>query len=222
VNDNYEYLKTTYKEKLLLGTMSILLPILVVLDCVVFGTGHLPTSISATYYQNAAPIFIGFMFICSAILFFFSSGNKNEKIFKIVMGFACVLIIIFPTDTSSASSFSGVFNLPPGVSNYAHLVFAVAFFTMSGIHLILFQAPNSNLRSNYKKWNYKLHIICGLAILTFLGILSIGYLFHLNRNFPFSLLMETLILVAFSLSNVTEAILTKSELKHLYPANQPE
>jgi hypothetical protein len=185
------------------AALALLLPLVILVVCLIFD-GYLPISISMSYYTNAKYVFIILLSFCGVLFILLPSRQRSQRIYTISLGVLCLLIVMFPTNTGTDQSRVGLFNLDPDISAIFHFIFALSFFVGNAFYVFHYVSKMALTRHNTIKWEYILHRINGLLIYIFVIILVVGYLSGLNNYFSFSYLMESLMLLPFSLSMFVE------------------
>jgi len=158
-----------------LGIMGMLLPITLLFFNNVFGQDVNPsgvmTSISATWYSIAAPFFICLVSGVGFFLFFYKGYDIRDRVLCFIAGIGALGLVFFPCILSGVE-LRNFLNVPAGVSNILHFIFAFTFFAAL-IYIIGFQFTKTKGIYTRKKRNRNiLYIIC--AALMFFALLLGG------------------------------------------------
>ena len=163
----------TIRLRAILGWLGMLLPWIVLSQCLVCGYG-LPDSISSTYYLP--PTVTSFMIILgssSLLLISYKGYDKQDDIICTLSGVFALLICLFPCETSNLivhwpnhdiPLIVGTFQLPEQVSSIVHNTSAVLFFILLAYNsFFLFTKSSGNMTKNKKKRNI-IYRICGAGM----------------------------------------------------------
>lgn len=173
------------KLRTFIGFTGILLPIIVVLGCAVFGAGTYAwqVSISHYYYSVMHFTFVCILCVLGGFLITYKGKDPWESRLSNLAGFCAFGIAAFPTKFEgflpAQDGPNQYLQLMKGVSDFwgsMHFVFAGLLFTCFVIFcLYFFQKPDDNYRGEeQKKFNKRklVYTICGWVIIV--SIILIG------------------------------------------------
>lgn len=194
-----------------LGCLGMLLPLIVLVLCFVFGHGF-PDSISATYYIPAC--ITPFMIILGSagiLLFSYKGYDKHDDIVCSIAGLFAIGICLFPCGTKdlierwpevAVLDHVGTFQIPPFISGILHNVCAIGFFGLLSYNsMFLFTKSSGQMTDNKKKRNI-IYRVCGIVMIaSFLAIIPIS----IFKWWGGIWIVETVALVFFGISWLTKA-----------------
>lgn len=187
----------TARLRAMLGWLGMLLPWIVVALI-----GHLPPSISATYYTNASTVFMIILGSAGILLICYKGYSWVDDLIFTAAGIFGLGICLFPCWTDTAAKV-GTFMLDVAVSSTIHNTCAMLFFALLSISsLFLFTKSDGNPTRN-KKIRNVIYIICGV------GMLGSFSLFLLPPFYIRAWLVETIALFFFGVSWLTKANIYK-------------
>lgn len=172
----------TVRLRAAIGWLGLLLPIIVLVLCLVFGCapdGHLfPDSISATYYFE--PTITPFMIIlgaASVILMCYRGYTKWDDIINTATGICGLCICFFPCFNWS-DMYVGTFQVPVEVSGWIHNISAALFFILLTVNVLFFFTKGNGTPSKKKKIRNIIYIVCGIGMaLSLIGIVFLGSIY---------------------------------------------
>lgn len=168
----------TVRLRAMLGWLGMLLPWIVLVQCVAYGYCF-PDSISATYYIDTC--ITPFMIILGAaglLLVSYKGYDKQDDIICTLAGIFGLCICIFPCFSRELAQV-GTFLLPTAVSGWVHNISAVIFFLLLAYNsLFLFTKSSGEMTENKKKRNIIFRVcgigmVCALACIFPVSILDI-------------------------------------------------
>ena len=188
-----------------LGFLSILLPIIVMVLCLIFGYGF-PDSISATYYFDAT--ITPFMIILGAssiVLMCYKGYEKCDDILCTAAGILGLLICLFPCDNPDLvlpTEHVGTFQLVANISGPIHNISAALFFILLAYNsYFLFTKTSGNMTENKKRRNI-IFKACGIGMVASFILLIPVTIFDIHGGTWF---VELIALGFFGLSWLTKA-----------------
>lgn len=182
----------TIRLRTMLGSLGMLLPWIVSVLI-----GHIPSSISDTYYTNAGAVFMIILGAASFLLMSYKGYERIDDIIYTSAGIAGLGICLFPT--YAPVEVCGTFNLRPQVSNVFHIIFAVVFFALLAYGSFFLFTKSDTKPEGKKKMRNIIYRLCGIGMLLSFGILALP-------SFSIQIwLMETIALFFFGLSFLTKA-----------------
>ena len=184
----------TLRIKLILGFLAIALPWIVVLLA-----GHIPQSISITYYlpQCIVPFMI-ILGASSGFLMCYKGYDLQDDLVLTASGIFGLLICLFPTYAPN-QTLVGTFQIPVEVSVVIHNVSAILFFVLLSYNsLFLFTKGDENPTKNKKRRNI-IYIVCGIGMIASFALLLLPE-FYIKVW-----LVETIALTFFGISFLTKA-----------------
>lgn len=213
----------------LIGVFGILLAFLSILAGLLGGTDNPPhwwSSISATYYSNAAPVMIGLLVCVGMFLTTYDAYDPVDAVVSTVSGISAVVIAFFPCKLEALEgSRVGVFHLPISVSQTIHSIAAVTFFLLLAcMSIFLFTRSGGNVTGR-KKIRNAIYLICGWTIIAALsadGILTTLYTKNILGNgkgmyayeyTAWGISLEAVMLIAFGISWLTKGGLIKPDIQ---------
>ena len=175
----------------LIGALGIVLPVILVLGCLMWGgcTG-IQDSISAYYYTGVGDIFVGVLFVVGFFLLAYKGYQKDGIVAN--FGFAFALgVALFPSQSQ-------------------HLFLRVAHFSSAGLlfgvfaffSLILFRKGEATPTPQKTKRNV-VYLVCGILIVVFILCIPLSIaIFSKERRADLNLTFwfETLALWSFGFS----------------------
>jgi hypothetical protein len=192
--------KSAFKQRFIIGLLGILLPIMTLGACLLFGEHKIPRSISASYYTNARTILEVSLGILGIIFLTYSSTNQFYEWIHKLMGISVLGIAVFPTSIETYDGPIGIFNLNPHISSIFHQLFTGIFFVLIAFTM-LFLLPNCFERKfKFPRKKDKYYFISGILEGTFLIALMIGIILDLNQYFQFTYLLEILLMWNFGIA----------------------
>ena len=200
----------TISLRLILGVLAMLLPIVCLILCLIFGYG-IPDSISATYYLD--PTITPFMIILGAsaiVLICYKGYDKQDHIICTLAGIFALCICLFPCKTNGLNEhwsnlvfpeLVGTFQIPSHISGWLHNISAIVFFMLLAYNsFFLFTKGSDNPTENKKKRN-KIYRICGIGMsISFIFIIPVSLLNIWGGTW----LIETIALFLFGISWLTK------------------
>jgi hypothetical protein len=213
----------------LIGILGILLAFLSVLAGLLGGADNPPhwwSSISATYYSNAAPVMVGLLVCVGMFLTTYDAYTTADTVVSTLSGAAAVIIAFFPCRLEAfENSRVGVFHLPAATSQTIHSIAAVTFFLLLGcMSIFLFTRTDGNVTGR-KKIRNVIYLICGWTIIAALsadGILTVLYTNNILGNgkgiyayeyTAWGITFEAVMLTAFGVSWLTKGGLIKPDIQ---------
>lgn len=167
----------------MLGWLGMLLPLIVLALCLIFGYG-LPDSISATYYLG--PTVTPFMIILGSsgiLLISYKGYDKQDDIVCSLAGVFGLGICLFPCKVNELMHHweyvyfpekVGTFQLDPEISGWIHIAFALSFFGLLAYNSIFLFTKGSENPTEQKKKRNIIFRVCGIGmIVSFLGIIPV-------------------------------------------------
>lgn len=183
----------TIRLRKLIGWLGTVLSLLVVVL-----VGHVPCSISETWYTNACTVFMIVLGSASLLLISYKGYEPIDDILLTCSGVAGLGICLFPCAVTTAHEKVGTFMIDNQLSNIFHTVFAVVFFCLLAYNsLFLFTKGDGEFSAKKKKRNI-IFRVCGIGMVASFLILLI----------PFDhkvFVTETVALLFFGISWLTKA-----------------
>lgn len=160
-----------------LGWLGMLLPIIVLVLCVIYGEAapvdHIfPDSISATYYFDTT--ITPFMIILGSagiLLMCYRGYTKVDDIINTLTGIFAWCICLFPCsnpDLYAAGlipNYVGTFHLPVFWSGWIHNISAIIFFCLLAYNCLFLFTKSSGEMTRNKKIRNIIYRICGIGML---------------------------------------------------------
>lgn len=201
----------TLRLRKLLGWAGMLLPLIVLALCLIFGYGF-PDSISSTYYL--APTVTPFMIILGAagvLLISYKGYDKHDDITCTLAGLFALCICLFPCATEdlivhwpalNLPTVVGTFQLPENISSIVHNISAVVFFGLLAYNsFFLFTKSSGEMTSKKRKRNI-IYRVCGIGMIaSFVFIVPVS-IFEIWGGIW---LIEAVALAFFGISWLTKA-----------------
>lgn len=194
-----------------LGWLGMLLPLIVLALCLIFGYGF-PDSISATYYL--APTITPFMIILGAagvLLISYKGYDKQDDITCTLAGLFALCICLFPcaTDdlitrwpTANIPTTVGTFQLPENISSIIHNISAIIFFGLLAYNSFFLFTKSSGQMTVKKRKRNIIYRVCGIGMITsFVFIIPVS-IFEIWGGIW---LIEAVALAFFGISWLTKA-----------------
>lgn len=158
----------TIRLRIMLGSLGMLLPWIVAIL-----VGHIPSSISETYYTNAGSIFMIILGSASFLLMSYKGYEKIDDYIFTGAGVAGLGICVFPM--YAPVEVCGTFNLRPQVSNILHIGFAIIFFLLLAYGSFFLFTKSDTKPEGKKKIRNIIYRVCGVGMLLSFGILALPY-----------------------------------------------
>ena len=188
-----------------------MLPIIVLVQCLIFGYG-IPDSISSTYYLS--PTITPFMIILGAsgiLLISYRGYDSHDDLICTIAGILGLCICIFPCTTEDLGVHwedvvfpynVGTFQLPYFISGILHNISAIGFFMLLAYNsYFLFTKSSGEMTDNKRKRNV-IYRVCGIGMaVAFVLIIPIS-IFELWGGVW---LVETIALAFFGVSWLTKS-----------------
>lgn len=164
----------TLRLRKLLGWAGMLLPLIVLTLCLIFGYGF-PDSISATYYL--APTITPFMIILGAagvLLISYKGYDKHDDIICTLAGLFALCICLFPCATEdlivhwpalNLPTVVGTFQLPENISSIVHNISAIVFFGLLAYNSFFLFTKSSGEMTDKKRKRNMIYRICGIGMI---------------------------------------------------------
>lgn len=201
----------TLRLRKLLGWAGMLLPLIVLVLCLIFGYGF-PDSISSTYYLT--PTVTPFMIILGAagiLLISYKGYDKHDDIICTLAGLFALCICLFPCATEdlivhwtalNLPTVVGTFQLPESVSSIVHNISAIVFFGLLAYNsFFLFTKSSGEMTSKKRKRNI-IYRVCGIGMIaSFVFIVPVS-IFEIWGGIWF---IEAVALSFFGISWLTKA-----------------
>ncbi len=165
----------THYQRFMLGIICGLLPV----ACLLFGfLGQLRginypgwyNSISATYFANSNMCMIGALCLCSFFLFTYKGYDLGDRTYTLVAAVSALLIVACPC-AAAPTDYMGLLALPAKVSDFIHMVAAVALFGSFALMTL-----TQFTKGNHKRRN-TLYRICGWTMLAFMAVVALAAVF---------------------------------------------
>lgn len=195
----------------LLGWLGMLLPIIVLSLCLIFGYG-IPDSISATYYLD--PTITPFMIILGSagiLLICYKGYDKQDDIVCTLAGVFAICICLFPCKTSGLIQHwsdiyfpekVGTFQILSSVSGWLHNISAIAFFALLAYNSLFLFTKGSDNPTELKKKRNIIFRVCGIGMaISFIAIIPISIFEWWGGVW----LVETIALAFFGISWLTKS-----------------
>lgn len=200
----------TISLRLILGILALLLPIVCLGLCVLYGY-DIPDSISATYYL--APTITPFMIILGAssiVLICYKGYDKQDNIICTLAGIFGLCICLFPCYTYGLNihwpnvTFPknvGTFQLPVNISGRLHNTSAIIFFALLAYNSFFLFTKSSGMMTRNKRIRNIIYRVCGLGMIASFILMVPVVLFNIWGGTWF---IETIALLFFSISWLTK------------------
>ena len=187
-------------QRFVLGLICGLLPILDIVFGLVF-YGHIPQSISVTYYYNFKIIMIGALILCSFFLFTYKGYDLGDRIFTILAGIGSFGVASFPMSNTFVQGVVkvGLFSLPDNISNIIHFVMAILVFGSFGLMTLTQFTKGKHKRRNI------LYYICGAVILLAMLLTGLSYFISVLNFNASTMVYELIMLEAFAIAWLTKS-----------------
>ena len=201
----------TLRLRKLLGWAGMLLPLIVLALCLMFGYG-VPDSISATFYL--APTVAPFMIILGAsgiLLISYMGYDKHDDVVCTIAGIFGLMICLFPCKTTGLNThwfdadlpvFVGMLQLPQDISGIIHNISAIIFFGLLAYNSFFLFTKSSGIMTDKKKKRNIIYRVCGIGMISsFLLLIPVG-IFNIWGG---TWLVETIALMFFGISWLTKS-----------------
>lgn len=169
-----------------LGWLGMLLPLIVLALCLIFGYGF-PDSISATYYL--APTITPFMIILGAasiLLISYMGYDKQDDIICTFAGMFGLLICLFPCQTknliphwstTNIPTIVGTFQISQNISSIVHNISAIIFFGLLAYNSFFLFTKSKGEMTNKKRKRNIIYRVCGIGMIaSFIFIIPVSIL----------------------------------------------
>lgn len=195
----------------ILGWLGMLLPLIVLGLCLIFGYGF-PDSISSTYY--IAPTITPFMIILGAagiLLICYKGYDKHDNIICTIAGICALCICLFPCSTAdliehwfdaNIPTTVGTFQLPENISGIVHNISAVSFFGLLAYNSFFLFTKSSGVMTDKKRKRNIIYRVCGIGMIASFALLIPVSIFEIWSGVWW---IETIALVFFGVSWLTKA-----------------
>lgn len=189
----------------LIGVLGILLPLICMAGGFAFSALPAQQSISYYYHTNMRDFFVGLMMGISLFLVTYKGYERIDDILTTICGIAGFGIAFFPCRSGDGSVMhSGIFQLPPAVSDAIHVAAASLYFVLLAINsLFLFTLSKGHRKSRNKTIRNGIYIGCGIVmLLSLLCIAASFFIFNAVQrdHCRIILIFETVMLLAFGIS----------------------
>ena len=191
----------TLRLRSIIGWLGMLLPWIVLAQCLYFGYG-VPNSISATYYKD--PTITPFMIILGSAAFLLISYKGYELIDDIVCtlaGLFALGICLFPC-ASTSLSLVGTFQIPRAVSGGIHNACAIAFFCLLAFNSFFLFTKGDSIDNKKKKIRNIIYRVCGIGMAASFLLLIPFKIFSVSSGIW---IVEAIALMFFGVSWLTKA-----------------
>ena len=162
----------THYQRFMLGIICGLLPI----GCLLFGLlGQIRginypgwyNSISATFFSNGNMCMIGALCLCSFFLCTYKGYDLGDRVYTIVAAVSALLIVACPC-AAAPMEYIGLFALPAKVSDFIHMVAAIALFGSFALMTLTQFTKGSHKNRN------TIYRICGWTMLALMALVGIS------------------------------------------------
>jgi hypothetical protein len=185
------------------GWIGLLFPFtLMIGNSLVFRGEFVLRSISRYYHTGMRNVFVAALCAVALFLFFYSGSGRRERAAGILAGFFALGVVFFPTTMTGPTD-------PIGMVHYASA--SALFLILSWISLVHFPRKRPG---QARQWTDVVQRICGIVMLACVVSMVI-YIGLIRREGPetcFVFIAETVALVAFGLSWLTEGFEMEREL----------
>ena len=201
----------TLRLRKLLGWAGMLLPLVVLALCLIFGYGF-PDSISSTYYLS--PTITPFMIILGAssvLLISYMGYDKQDDIICTLAGIFGLLICLFSCSTENLITHwvhvaipttVGTFQLPANISGILHNISAFIFFGLLAYNSFFLFTKSSGEMTDKKKKRNIIYRVCGIGMMSsFIFIIPVS-IFNLWGGVW---IIEAIALIFFGISWLTKS-----------------
>lgn len=194
----------------LIGFTGILLPLIVAIGGFLSGNWEIQPSISAYYWTASRDIFVGVLFITSALLLTYNGYDLTDRITTLIAGISALGIALFPMFHIAGSV--GYFSLSGNLTHIFHFSFAIIFF-ISLAFMSYFQFTKGNSSKEVKRKANKVYRTCGLVIIGSIALLAILMLIDKSMvdSLRITYILESVMLLAFGISWITKGKLLIKE-----------
>jgi hypothetical protein len=184
------------------GLIGILLPFVLMLGNYFICNGKLMLpSISRYYYSGMHDVFVASLCAISLFLFFYSGYGRRERWAGTLASIFALGVAFFPVPVEGS-------NIIIGITHY--ICAALLFLTLSLFALFLFPRKMPGVQ---KRVTDRIQIACGITMLLCIGAIVLYFIFFLEEESSFVFVAETIALVAFGLSWITEGFDIEYELR---------
>lgn len=191
----------THYQRFMLGVICGLLPV----SCVLFGTlGEIRginypewyNSISATYFANSNMCMIGALCLCSFFLFTYQGYDIGDRVYTIIAAVSALLIVACPCG-AAPMEYMGLLALPTRISDFIHMVAAVALFGTFALMTLTQFTKGKHKRRN------TIYRICGWTMLSLMAVVGLATVF----GWPgyLTMICEAGMLEAFAFAWITKS-----------------
>ncbi len=183
-NSSFVWIENTYKLRVVIGVLGMLLPILLWFFLYLDSgyTRPLP-SISHYYYTRVVGIFMIIIGVLGIFLIIYKGGAKKDFIVSLAAGLSAMMLLLFPTN-SIISSFPDsnypYFNTVLEASVFrerAHFVFAAIFLgCLAYMSLFIFTKSNKKKenQTERKRLRNRIYKICGVLMIVVMIVIAIN------------------------------------------------
>jgi hypothetical protein len=185
------------------GLIGILLPFILMFGNFFLFQGEIVLrSISSYYHSDMRNIFVGALCAMAIFLFFYSGYGKRDRWAGILAGFLSLGVAIFPTTLTGPTIWIGI----------VHYVCAGSLFLLLA-WISLFHFPRKRSGSGTYVTD-KIQVLCGILIIACIFAIVLYYAFFRTDGVEtcFVFVAETVALVAFGVSWLTEGLDLKREI----------
>jgi len=174
-------------------------------------------SISATFYTNAAPVFIAIMGAVGLFLVTYDLYSTLDRVINKLSGLFALVVAFIPCGATKMERV-GLLYIPVKVSAVIHNISAAVFFLLLAFNILFLFTKSSGHPTPEKLKRNVIYRFCGIGILAFIIIQIITSIAKLDG--PYTLINEAGMLLCFGI-----AWLIKGETlfkdKPVLPVNRP-
>jgi heme A synthase len=194
------------------GWIGILLPIVLMLgNYFIFKEAFVLPSISRYYYSSMHDIFVGALCSMATFMFFYSGYGKRDKITGVIAGILTLGVVFFPTTVEGPLNITGIIH---------YISAGLLFLLLAWMSLFCFPRKRPD---EAKQTTDTIQLVCGILMLTCIAAILIYFLFIrsiIGESTCYIFIAETIALVSFGVSWLTEGIDLKREISRL-PKGRP-
>lgn len=179
------------------GYLGIVLPFVLAIGNWLFFAGGLQRSVSDYFYTGMRGVLVGGLCIIGAFLLAYRGDDRLDNLFTCAAGIGAVGVALFPSPPPHPT-------FQTALVGYCHYASGcVLFISLTVIALWLFRKSGSGpARSRVRQFRKRLHLACGIVMVTALALAGIASLpvaarmSHLDPVFW----LESTAIAAFSIS----------------------
>lgn len=181
----------------IIGIVAMVFPFALLLGTLTGGSVPMLGSLSASYWSNASPIFIGMLVTFGIFLSAYKGYDTADQVITTSAGISMLGVALFPTLGRTDYLFMFI---PPDVTAVIHTVFSVIAFSLLGfMSLFQFTKHFGEITKNKKKRNL-IYRICGVIIFASILLMIPAKLLDFTEVIRLFFWLESLVVISFGVS----------------------